>query len=358
MRSRRVNKILVIGALTLCVLLPSLFALALDGYGTYASAMGGAGLALPLAPDSFFANPALLGSERTKTRSLIATTGFGDELASYGKHFRFEYPQADGSITFLAKRLALTIQSRTIFENYLDFGSYSTYDGLKLTLFELDWAWGLGPLSLGLRAQAVATSARGDIQLNADQILLDYLVQSAIARYDNVEERATINFGFGLLLDYDWIAIGVVVDQFAYSRGEESLALDSDSLIKSLGWGLSLSSPTYTADNDLHLFKVQGALDLVNLGSDENREIRVGLSAKLQLLPDWSVSFLTGYREVKTQAGDLIKISPSNGRHSIGLGGELGNAELLLLYEYPTAWYTQSPTAEASTLSFSLSIQL
>jgi len=61
---------------------------------------------------------------------------------------------------------------------------------------------------------------------------------------------------------------------------------------------------------------------------------------------------------VKTQAGDLIKISPSNGRHSIGLGGELGNAELLLLYEYPTAWYTQSPTAAASTLSFSLSIQL
>ena len=89
----------------------------------------------------------------------------------------------------------------------------------------------------------MATSARGDIQLNADQILLDYLVQSAIARYDNVEERATINFGFGLLLDYDWIAIGVVVDQFAYSRGEESLALDSDSSRASAGASASQALP-------------------------------------------------------------------------------------------------------------------
>ena len=99
-------------------------------------------------------------------------------------------------------------------------------------------------------------------------------------------------------------------------------------------------------------------MDLVNLGSNERREARAGLSVKLQLLPDWSVSLLTGYRELKKQASDLIRISIEEGWHSIGLGGELGNAELLVLYEYPTAWYTNSAATALSTLSFSVSIRL
>ena len=358
MGSRRFDKVMVIFALALATLLPGLPALALDGHGQYAGAMGRAGLALNLGADSFFANPALLGLSSRAERTFIGSFGFGDDLVDHGGQFRFERPQTDGSITFMAKNLALTIESRTTFEEHQDFGSYSTYRGDKLTLLELDWAFGTGPISLGVRAQLVATSVRGEVTLNNDQLILDSFIQSAIARYESVGELSSVNFGLGLLLDYEWIAMGVVVGQFAYSTGEAPLTRDGDSLLKTLSWGLSLSSPTYNASNELRLFRAQGALDLVNLGSNETREARAGLSVKLQLLPDWSVSLLTGYRELKKQASDLIRISIEEGWHSIGLGGELGNAELLVLYEYPTAWYTNSAATALSTLSFSVSIRL
>ncbi len=358
MRSSRFDKAVLITVLLLAMLPVGLPALALDGHGQFAGAMGRTGLALGLGTDSFFANPALLGLSSRVDRTLLGTFSFGDDLVDHGGNFRLQRPQADGSITFFAKNLALTIESRTIFDEYRDFGSYSTYRGDKLTLFELDWAYGKGPISLGVRAQAIAVNTRSEVRLDSDQLLLDYIIQSAIARYENVGELSSISFGLGLLLDYEWIAMGVVVGRFAYSTGEDPLVLDSDSLFKTLSWGLSLSSPTYTVDNDLHLLRIQGALDLINLGSDEEREVRAGLSVKLQLLPDWSLSLLTGYREYKRQAGDLIRFSPEEGWHSIGLGGELGNGELLVLYEYPTAWYVKGAPASASTLSLSVSIRL
>lgn len=358
MGSRRFGKVMVTFALALVTLLPGLSALALDGHGQWAGAMGRTGLALNLGADSFFANPALLGLSTRAEHTFIGSVGFGDDLVDHGGQFRFERPQTDGSITFMAKNLALTIESRTTFEDHQDWGSFSTYRGDKLTLLELDWAFGRGPISLGVRAQVVATSVRSEVTVNNDQLLLDYFIQSAIARYESVGELSSVSFGLGVLLDYDWISMGVVVGKFAYSTGEDPLTLDSDSLLKTLSWGLSLSSPTYNASNELRLFRAQGALDLVNLGSNETREARGGLSVKLQLLPDYSLSLLTGYRELKRQASDLIRISLVEGRHSIGLGGELGNAELLVLYEYPTAWYTNTPADAASTLSFSVSIRL
>lgn len=355
---RRFDRVIAIMVLTLATLLPGLPALSLDGHGQYAGAMGRAGLALGLGEDSFFANPALLGLSSRVERTFLGTLGFSDDLADHGGRFRFERPQADGSVSFMTKNLALTIESRSILEEHQDFGAYSTYRGDKLTLLQLDWAFGRGPLSLGVRAQAIATSVRSEVTLNSDQLLLDYFIQSAIARYESVADRSSVSFGLGLLLDYEWIAMGVVAGQFAYSTGEEPLIMDSDSLLKTLSWGLSLSSPTYNASNELRLLRVQGALDLVNLGSDEHREARAGLSVKLQLLPDWSLSLLSGYRESKRKAGDLIRFSAEEGRHSIGIGGELGNAELLLFYEYPTAWYTNSAATTSSTLSVSLSIRL
>ncbi len=337
---------------------PSPFALALDGEGTLTTPMGGAGLALGLGADSFFANPALLGVASRKESSFIVTFGAGDELVGHGGKFRLERPVVDGAISFLAKNIALTIQSRTIFEDFTDQGDVSTYRGDKFTVFQLDWAFSRPPLSLGLRAQAVAAAVRPDITLNSDQLLFDFFVETAIARYDSVEDLSAISFGLGVLLDYEWIGMGVVVGQFASSSGEDPLLVDGNSLLRTLSWGLSLSSPTYNAHNELRLFKVEGAFDLINLGSDEDRQLRGGVSIKLQLLPDWSVSLLSGYRELKKEAKDLLRFSVADGRHSIGLAGELGQFSLLVTYEYPTAWYTGASTPRKSSLTLTGSIHL
>lgn len=337
---------------------PAPVALALDGEGTLSAAMGGAGLALGLGADSFFANPALLGLSSRKESSFIVTLGAGDELVTHGGKFRLERPTVDGAISFLAKNIALTIQSRTIFEDFTDLGHMSSYRGEKLTVFQLDWAFARPPLSLGLRAQAIAAASRPDVILKSDQILFDFFVQTAIARYDSVEDLSAVSFGLGLLLDYEWIGMGVVVGQFASSSGEDPLLVDSDALLRTLSWGLSLSSPTYNTHNELRLFKVEGALDLINLGSDEDRELRAGLSIKLQLLPDWSVSLLTGYRELKKEARDLLGLAPSNGRHSIALAAQLAQVSLLASYEYPTAWYTRRSVSEKSSFTLMGSIHL
>ncbi len=337
---------------------PSLSALALDGEGAFATSMGGAGLALGLSADSFFANPALLGVTSRKESSFIMTFGGGDELVGHGGRFRFERPVVDGAISFLAKNIALTIQSRTIFEDFTDGGDVSTYRGDKFTVFQLDWAFSRPPLSLGLRAQAVAAAVRPDITLSSDQLLFDFFVETAIARYDSVEDLSAISFGLGVLLDYEWIGMGVVVGQFASSSGEDPLLVDGNSLLRTLSWGLSLSTPTYNTHNELRLFKVEGAIDLINLGSDENRELRGGVAVKLQLLPDWSVSLLTGYRELKKEAKDLLRFSLADGRHSIGLAGELSQVSLLVTYEYPTAWYTGDNAVRKSSLTLVGSVQL
>ena len=358
MRLSRFDKAVVLAVLTLAALLSRLPALALDSHGQYAGSMGGAGLALGLGADSFFANPALLGLASRTERTFLGTIGFGDELAGHVRPFRFERPQADGSVTFMAKNLALTIESRSVLEEHVDHGSHSTYRGDKLTLLELDWAYGRGPLSLGVRAKAIATNTRSEVVVNADQLLLDYFIQSAIARYESVGELSSISFGLGLLLDYEWIAMGVMAGQFAYSTGEDPLILDNDSLLKTLSWGLSLSSPIYTASNDLHLLRIQGALDLVNLGSDEAREVRAGVALTLQLLPDWSVSLLTGYRETKYQVSNLIRFSAKDGRHSIAVAGEFAHVNLLVSYEYPTAWYVNTSAPSNSRLAVSMSVEL
>lgn len=209
-----------------------------------------------------------------------------------------------------------------------------------------------------MRAQALAVSRREQVEIRTDRLLFDYVVETAISRYSNVDELSQISIGMGLLLDYEWIRMGVVMDRFAYSIGDQPLLVESDQMLKSLSWGIALASPTYTAENDLHLFKVEGAVDMINLGSDEEREVRVGVSLKLQLLPGWSISLLTGYREPKKLATDLWRFSLADGTHSVGIGAELSSASLLFHFSYPTDWYFRKPHINEAKLTSMLTIHL
>ncbi len=151
------------------------------------------------------------------------------------------------------------------------------------------------------------------IEIRDDRTFLDYIVETSIGRYESLNSSSNVAFGMGgLLLDYQWFKMGVVSNQFAYARADDTLIVSGgDSVLKTLDWGgFSVSSPTYDASNQLHLVKLQGgAYDFLNIGSDEDRQLRLGLSVKLQLLPTWSVSLLVGYQEDKPSPSDLLSIS-------------------------------------------------
>jgi hypothetical protein len=353
-----VKKSCIATLLLVLFILSSPSAMVLDQTGTLQEAMGGAGLALDIGSDAFYSNPALLALHSDDHPSFITSVSFSDHLVSHPGAFRLEEPAADITLSFLAKSLALTIQSRTRFTDAEDFSDHTRYHGEKLTLFQLDWIFSRSPLTVGITAQAVASHTRDGIIIKERRQLLDYIVQSSFARYESVAQLSEVSFGLGLLLDYEWVKMGVVAHQFAFSGGEGPLSVSGDSLLKTLSWGLALSSPTYNTSNDLHLFKVDGALDLINIGSNEERELRLGLSVKLQLLPDWSVSLLTGYREVKPVAKDLLRFSLDQGIHTIGLSGELGKTTLLFSYEYPTAWLISQGSTHPSQLSVAVMVHL
>lgn len=325
--------------------------------------MAQAGLALNFSPDSYSANPALLAISESSDRSFIASFEYQDAVIM--KHFTegavnpfLVSPIAGWNVSFSAGNLAFSIENRNLLTQRTQFADYTQYDGRKTTLFRFDWAGKRSVLAFGVSARAFASSSRSSLIIRKEQTFLDYLVETTIGSYIANEEESNVTFGWGLLLDYDWFKMGVVSDTFASGSADEPLVISIDSLLKSLDWGFSLSSPTYDEANQLHLFKFEAALDLMNLGSDENRELRFGTSVKLQLLPQWAVHLLVGYRESKPTPSDLLRIDFSRGFQTIGLVGQLDVVRLTLNYGYPTSWYRSQPANISPKFHISLALAL
>ena len=322
--------------------------------------MGSAGVALSTSPSSFFYNPALLYASVREKGFFTLTGSYHDSIrvANFRDHVQnplMQKPFTHLSVSFSGNNVALTLQNQISLTDRNDESEYTSYSGLNHTLLQLDWAIGRSVFAFGVNVKALAVSERDPIDIRNDRILADFVVQTSLGRFDLVESEALISVGFGLLLDYDWFKMGITSDNFAYAQGSESLQISVDEIYKALDWGFSFSTPTYDSNNLLHLFKLQIALDLVDLGSEESRELRAGFDLKLQLLPTWSVSLKSGYREKKGLLSNLLKIDVTEGTHTLGLGARLGAFTLDLAFEIPFDWYLGN-TDDESTVEGMLSI--
>jgi hypothetical protein len=335
----------------------------LDFASTASWGMGNAGLALDYASDSFVANPALLALPGREETHLLAAFRYQDQIestyvANNEPNPMLVQPVADWAISFSAGSLAFTVQNRNSLLDRQIESSQSIYNGHKITMFQFDWASGRAPLYFGVSVRASAESNRPMIEIRNEQTFLDYIVETTIGRYESLNSSSNVAFGMGLLLDYHWFKMGVVSNQFAYARADDTLIISGDSVLKTLDWGVSVSSPTYDASNQLHLVKVQGAFDFLNIGSDEERQLRLGISTKLQLLPNWSVSLLVGYQEEKPTPSDLLSFSFSRGLQTIALDAQLDTLTIAIGYGYPTAWYLGSSTDINPLFLVSLAVSL
>jgi len=357
--SKKVMLVLLVSILCMT----NAFSLPLDLASGSAWGMADAGLSLDYESDSFLANPALLGLEKDKDTSFLASARFQDALDASNFTLspfaaRLEEPVADWAISFISGSLAFSIQNRNTLENRQLFSDASEYVGKRATLFQFDWATSRSVFSFGVTARASAVSERSLVKIQDDRILLDYFVETTVGRYEAVDDLSSVTFGVGILLDYRWFKMGVVSDQLAYGSAEQSLVVSMDSLLKTLDWGFSFSSPTYDDANQLHLLKFQGALDFVNLGSDTDRELKLGISAKLQLLPTWSVSLQLGYREYKPESTDLLKFSLARGRQTLALNAQLDTFKVTLACGWPTAWYSKTATSQQAVLLVGAALML
>ncbi len=325
--------------------------------------MGSAGVALSASPSSFLYNPALL-YDSIREKSFFTLTGsYHDSIrpANFRNNVQnplMQKPFNHLSASFSGKNVALTLQNQVSLTERVDSGDSISFYGLTHTLLQLDWATGWSAFAFGLNVKAMAVSER-PIEIRNDRILADYIVQTALGRFETLENKAFISVGFGLLLDYDWFKMGVASDTFAYALGSDPLQINVDEIYKALDWGFSFSTPTYDSNNLLHLFKLKAAFDFVDLGSDETRETRTGFDLKLQLLPTWSVSLKSGYREKKDSPNELLKFDFTQGIHTMGLSAQLGAFTIDLAFEIPIDWY-RGTTDDDSTvegmiaLSFSI----
>ena len=344
--------------------IPSLFSYPLLQAERGTIAMGSAGVALSASPSSFFYNPALLYTGASEKGFFSLTGSYHNSIRPANFRDQLQNPLMQNPFTFLSAtfsgtNVALTLQNQISLKDRKDLSGLTRYRGLTHTLLQLDWATGRSAFAFGVNVKALSVSERNPIDIRNDRILADFVVQTALGRFELLENEALISVGFGLLLDYDWFKMGITSNNFAFASGSDPLVISADEIYKTLDWGFSFSTPTYDSNNLLHLLKLQTALDFVDLGSEDTRELRAGFDLKLQLLPTWSVSLKSGYREKKKLPSDLLKFDITQGIHTLGLGARLGAFTIDLAFEIPIDWY-RGKTDDDSTvegmlaLSFSL----
>ncbi|MGI6436803.1 MAG: hypothetical protein ACOX0D_01915 [Sphaerochaeta sp.] len=299
-------------------------------------AFGGARFALGSDSDSFLGNPALLASSDRTTRSFILSSGFEDSAESWD----FEEPSVNLGVSFIAGRMAFSIMNVSSVTRIKEY----TYTGKRTGLFQFDWAFGRQPFYIGFTAQIEALSERSEMTFRPELIWSDYFVATNFSRYEPIDQIGSISFGVSFLLDYSWISMAVTSTKFASSETSETLNISFDSLLKSLGWGMAVETPKYNERNELHLFTVRAAVDIANMGSSEERELRMGTSVTLNLLPTYDISLILGYHEQKGEATDWLGLKFAQGFQNQTLAITLNTVKILIGYEFPTAWYVNKPS--------------
>ncbi|WP_320130556.1 hypothetical protein [uncultured Sphaerochaeta sp.] len=352
----------IVGCL-LFLVLNVLGAYSLDNTDISSIGSGSAGLALISAASSL-ANPAALYYRGIDNSSLYVSGSYNDTIvpsnfSNNEANPLLEAPISNFCVSFSGSNLALTFETKSSLTDRIVDIDGTSYVANSSTLFQLDWAVGTSTLAFGLSLRAVSYSERSPVEIRSDHLLGDYFVETILGKYETLEDESTISAGLGLLLNYDWFKMGVTSDSFAYSKGGNALAISSESLFKTLDWGFALSSPVYDRTNQLNLFKFEAAMDLCNIGDADTREVRFGADLKLQLLPYWSVSLKTGYRETKPTLTDFFAVVPSNGVHTLGLSVLLNRFSLDLACAIPLEWYIGTRNEDSSvavTLAMSLSV--
>jgi len=320
--------------LVLLVLPGLLYATAIDGASDQNHGMSVMGVSQSGGYAFMFANPAALtGSDER----LYILASYGDRVES-GEQM-VNLPSSSLLLSFCGTNLAFSVEVHNSMTGRTATTDGDTYDSTNSTRLQLDWAYAFRRFSFGLSLKTTTYMALSSVQITDGQRLSDYLVQSLFERYEPMYGATSLSAGFGLLYDDDWLKIGLVSDQFAKATTDGTINFSFMQLYRTLGFGLSVSTPTYSNDGQLNFCKLTVVAELLDVGDEDNASLKAGLDLRFQLLPDWQVSLRSGYHDTKAGLG-LYRFNTDTGCNSFGIGLMLKRFRVDFGMDVPLSVYT------------------
>ncbi|HHU89338.1 MAG: hypothetical protein ACOXZ2_07990 [Sphaerochaetaceae bacterium] len=310
-------------------------------------AMGGAGVALADTPASLYRNPATLYHHEQPM--FLVEGRFSEKVGSSADVNDFapflQNPSTTLGMLLSNRYIALSIALSNVLENRSLQGDALYFEGYNDSRIQLTLSYGWPIFSFGLFVRGGNRSERG-VVLREGHTLTDYFRETIFERYrGGSADGQLFSAGFGLLLTYRWISIGIMSDSlFSYDSSSNELSLDLLNLYSGLTLGLALSSPIYNRDNELNRVVFNFAFDLTNLGDNEERSINMGLEGKVQFLSNVWLALRGGYLENMGGEGSPFAFD-GQGVVTMGLGGQLWKVHLdvIALYSLKTdVWRLQT----------------
>lgn len=310
-------------------------------------AMGGAAVALYDTPTSLYRNPATLYHHTQPMFFLEAR--FSEEVGGEVDPNDFapflQNPSTSFNMLLGNRYIALSIALSNILEDRSLKGDALYFSGYNDSRIQLTLAYGWPVISLGFFARG-GNRAEREVVLREGHTVGDYFRETIFERYRGGSSYGQLfSTGFGLLLTYRWISIGIMSDSlFTFDSSSNELSLDLRNLYTGLTVGLALSSPVYNRDNELNRIVFNFAFDLANLGDTEERSINMGLEGKVQFLSNVWIALRGGYLEKMSGEGSPFAFD-GLGIVTMGLGGQFWKVhlDLVLLYSLKEElWRIQS----------------
>lgn len=200
-------------------------------------------------------------------------------------------------------------------------------------------AYGNENVALGLFARG-GTHTERPISLDVNFPVTDYIQQVFFERYYPIPENQFFNAGAGLLLSYEWVALGLATESlFRMDYNSNQLILDAGSVIDDLTVGLAFTSPKYDRFDELNLMVFTAAIDLSSVGNPIRRRLHFGVEMNIQLSPQYSIALQGGYSEVRSSLGSLFSLNGNSGVTTFGISGTIDKFEINTLLEVPISSY-------------------
>ncbi|MGI6432269.1 MAG: hypothetical protein ACOXZ4_00145 [Sphaerochaetaceae bacterium] len=317
------------------------------------AAMGSAGIAFSTSRGAFIRNPASyylqdgplfrLGSRFEET--VVHNPDPADPIAFIQK------PTAAVEMLFTNKYISLSIGLNNELSDRQIEGSNLRFNAFNDSRIQLTASYGWKAIAFGLFAQGGSTATK-EVNIRSDHAFSDYIMHTYLERYESSYEDSQYFFsGFGMLISYQLISIGLLTDSlfhFVYETNE--LVLDATQIVEGSSVGIAFSSPEYNKYNELRRIVISAAFDAVDLGSSAHRSVRFGFEAKGQFLTTFWVALRGGYQEKRPFGSSLFGLEGS-GIATAGLGVRLGNLAIDLALFIPLE---KEETSIAMALSWGL----
>ncbi|MDC7250516.1 MAG: hypothetical protein PQJ49_11420 [Sphaerochaetaceae bacterium] len=269
--------------------------------------MGKAGLA----DVSSNSNPANIASRSEDDPSLRTYFSIQEDLEidelSSSLGF-FQYPTMRLGAQVYGSNLSLTLNN----DSYLEDREY-TSDGLEYTgynkfILQLDWGYKINNFDFGMRLKGGSVTRRSNFELRSNFFFLtDYIVNTFFSNYTSLSNSDFFSLGFALRFNAnDNLSLAIMSDSdLDLSSSDDTIY----SYLQGISLGATYTSNLYTSTNQLNPFVYKFSIDILDIGDEDNRELRFGNEIRMQLSNNNSIAFRAGYYEDKETIADLFTFS-------------------------------------------------